>query len=444
MKVHLISITVWAFYLAMMSLVVVFLSGCDQETAPIMGSLIDELAEEPGTEPTFQIGHSVIIAGKEKPIFDSTDIALAHADTRKFLDEEISEIFTVELCRKETGDRWRTKVEHVMVFSNFPARVGMIEHLKTIGPLQRITSMGKANTAHMIGFERGKEATWKVFTKEFTDSIPVDFRDDKHFSSVNDPERSDGTLYFSWQDFGSDKNLYVLIIYYYPFGSPERYKCDDVLYAAQQAALNDYNPNAHIRPDTVLETDKVRRIDTRFPLIYPIFDNLDDARLSMKAYQKFVFQHCGIDMLGTGWKYGWRDIIRDEMMCGMFANSLVTGSCEHEGGGQVPDATESYYVGFTSRELRDRFVESVPKTFFDADDPWWRAAGKDSYRVRLWVSSITDEMREVYANSEPRSQHDRILSINLPNDFPVFSASFVTLGGERKDVCKSHELGRLE
>ena len=443
MKDPLISMTVWAFYLAMMFLFVMFLSGCDQETAPIMDSLVDELAEEPEVEPTFQIGHSVMIEGQEKPVFDSIDIALAHADTRKFLDEEISEIFTVELCRKETGDRWRTKVEHVMVFSNFPARAGMIEHLKTIGPLQRITSMGKANTAHMIGFERGKEATWKVFTKEFADSIPVDFREDKHFSSVNDPEHPDGTLYFSWQDFGSDKNLYVLIIYYYPFGSPERYKCDDVLYAAQQAALNDYTPNTQIRPDTVLATDKVTEVGVWFPVIYPIFDNLDDARLSMKAYQKYVFQHCGMDLSGHGWKFGWEDIIFDEMMCGMFANSLVTGSCEHEGGGHIPGSGISYYVGFTSRELRDRFLESVPKTFFDADDPWWRAAGNDSYRVRLWVNPITDGMRKFYANSDRNSQQDLILTIHLPNDFPVFSASLSPLSGG-KDACKSHELGRLE
>ena len=437
MKEILMPITVWAFYLAMMFLVVVFLSGCDQETALIMDSLVDELAEEPEAEPTFKIGHWVMIEGQEKLVFDSIDIALGHADTRKFLDEEISNIPIVGICREGNIGTWTAKVEHVMVFSNFRARAGVIDSLKTRGTLQRTSYKDNTNTFTMVGGpNHGEKTEWKVVAKEFIGTIPDDFREDKHPALDRDEEvrwhPEHGKLHISDYDF------YLLIIYYYPFGSPNIPDCLDEFYSAAEDATENYNPNSHIRPDTLLETDRVSSFETWSPFVYPIFDNVDAALLSMKAYQKYVFRECGEGVPDERF-VGILDSL-SEVMCGMFEGSLVTGECEWVGGGHAPGRDMIYVVGFTSRDLRDRFIESVPNTFPDEVHPFGKEHWAwESYRVKKWINVIDDSIRWRYAYD---NQGDRILAINLPNDFPVFCASLKPVGfGDA--VCKAHNRGRL-
>ena len=431
MKDVLMSITACAFYLAMMFLVVVMLPGCDQESALIRDMLIDELTKEPEPDPTGNIRHWVSIEGKEKPVFSSAVNALEHADTQKYLNEEITDFPIVSLCKKGVGGTWDAKAEHVMIFSNFTARAAVIAYLETRGTLRRVSYKG-----HTVTYGAGgRNVRWKVVAKEFIGDIPDDFREDKHPALDRDEEiRSHpehGKLHISDYDF------YLLIIYYYPFGGPDTPICSGELRAARSDATTNYDQNPHIRPEVLLETDRVVFLGS---LVYPIFDNVDAALLSMKAYQKYMFYKCGIEPVPGEYFVGKEDILRNEMMCGMFQGSFITGECEWTGGGRVPGSDMTYIVGFTSRALRDRFLESVPKTFLDADDPWFRAAGNNSYRVRTLITVINDRMRWKYAFD---NQGDRILAINLPNDFPVFCALLGPLGVGR-DACESHKLGRLQ
>lgn len=437
MKEILMPIKACAFYLVLMFLVVVMLPGCDQETDLITAMLIDELTKEPEPDPTVNIGHWVSIEGQEKPVFSSAVNALKHADTQKYLNEEITDFPIVTLCKRGVRGTWSAKVEHVMIFSNFTARAEVITYLETRGTLHRVSYKGHTVT-YLAG---GKNARWKVVAKEFIGDIPDDFREDKHPALNRDEEirghPEHGELHIS------DYDYYLLAIYYFPFGGPDTPNCFDELRAAKSDAQENYDQNSHIRPEVLLETDRVNpswHFDSHSPFVYPIFDNVDAALLSMKAYQKYMFYKCGIEPAPGGYFVGTEDILRNEMMCGMFQGSLVTGECEWTSGGLVPGRNMIYTVGFTSRALRDRFLESVPETFFDADDPWWRAAGNDSYRVRTWINVIDDRLRREYTSD---NKGDRILAINLPNDFPVFCASLSPLG-VGKDACKSHKIGRLQ
>ena len=420
-----------AFYLLLMFLFVVMLPGCDDEAAPITDMLIEGLRKESELDPIVNIGHFVSIEGKETPVFSSSVNALRHADTQKYLNEEITDFPILTLCKRGVRGTWDAKVEHVMIFSNFTARAEVITYLETRGTLHRVSYKGQTVT-YLAG---GKNARWKVVAKEFIGEIPDDFREDKHPALDRDEEirwhPEHGELHIS------DYDYYLLDIFYFPFGGPDAPNCSDEISAAKSDARENYNPNLHIKPEPLLETDRVWSLVSG---AYPIFDNLDAALLSMKAYQKYMFHKCGIEPAPGEYFVGKEDILRSEMMCGMFENSLVTGECEWTGGGRVPGSGMGYAVGFTSRALRDRFIESVPKTFFDADDPWFRAAGSDSYRVRTWISVVDDRMRWDFSFVE---SGDLILSINLPNDFPIFGAFFVPLGGGA-GVCTSHQIGRLQ
>ena len=168
MKEILMPITACAFYLALMFLVVVMLPGCDQETALITDLLIDELTKEPEPDPTVNIGHWVSIEGKEKSVFSSAVDALEHADTQKYLNEEITDFPIVTLCKRGVRGTWFAKVEHVMIFSNFTARAEVITYLKTTGILQRISYKGHTVT-YLAG---GKNARWKVIAKDFIGRYP--------------------------------------------------------------------------------------------------------------------------------------------------------------------------------------------------------------------------------------------------------------------------------
>ena len=432
MKEILMPITACAFYLALMFLVVVMLPGCDQETALITDLLIDELTKEPEPDPTVNIGHWVSIEGKEKSVFSSAVDALEHADTQKYLNEEITDFPIVTLCKRGVRGTWFAKVEHVMIFSNFTARAEVITYLKTTGILQRISYKGHTVT-YLAG---GKNARWKVIAKDFIGSIPDDFREDKHPALNQDDEirwhPEHGELHISDYDF------YLLAIYYYPFGGPDTPNCVDEIYAAKSDARKNYDQNPHIRPEVLLETD---RVSPSWTFVFPIFDNVDAALLSMKAYQKYMFHKCGIEPAPGEYFVGKEDILRNEMMCGMFQGSLVTGECEWTGGGRVPGRDMTYTVGFTSRALRDQFIESVPNTFPDEVHPFGKHHWDwESYRVRTHIFVIDDRLRWEYASD---NTGDRILIINLPNGFPVFGASLGPVG-VGKDVCQAHKRGRLQ
>ena len=427
MKEILMPITACAFYLALMFLVVVMLPGCDQETVPITDMLIDELTKE-----NLQL-HSVVVDGKEKPVFSSAVDALEHADTQKYLNEEITDFPIVTLCKRGVRGTWFAKVEHVMIFSNFTARAEVITYLKTTGILRRISYKGHTVT-YLAG---GKNARWKVIAKDFIGSIPDDFREDKHPALNQDDEirwhPEHGELHISDYDF------YLLAIYYYPFGGPDVPNCSDEINAAKSDTTKNYDPNPHIRPEVLLETDRVFRSSPT--TVYPIFDNVDAALLSMKAYQKYMFHKCGIEPAPGEYFVGKDDILRNEMMCGMFENSLVTGECEWTGGGSVPGRDMNYFVGFTSRALRDQFIESVPNTFPNEVHPFGKHQWNwESYRVGTWIYVIGDSMRRKYAYN---NKGDRILAINLPNDFPVFGAELSPVGVGNA-VCQAHKRGRLQ
>ena len=430
MKGFFMPIRACAFYFVLMFLFFVMLPGCDHDTTLITDLLIEELAKEPETDPTVNIGHWVSIEGKEKPVFSSSVNALKHAETQKYLNEEITDFPILTLCKRSRSERWDIKVEHVMIFSNFTARAEVITYLETRGTLHRVSYKGHTVT-YLAG---GKNARWKVVAKEFIGDIPDDFREDKHPALNQDEEirlhPEHGELHIS------DYDYYLLAIYYFPFGGPDIPDCSAEIGAAKTDARENYNQNPHIRPEPLLETDRVLRAVR----VYPIFDNLDAALLSMKAYQKYMFHTCGIEPAPGEYFVGKEAILRSEMMCGMFENSLVTGECEWTGGGRVPGRDMTYVVGFTSRALRDRFIESVPKTLSEEEDRWFRPAASDSYRVKKWISVVDYRMRWDFAND---GQGDLILAINLPNDFPVFCAELGPLGVD-KDACKSHQIGRLE
>ena len=434
MKDVLMPITACAFYLAMMFLVVVMLPGCDQETAPITDMLIEELTKEPEPDPTGNIGLWVSIEGKEKPVFSSAVNALKHADTQKYLNEEITGFPIVTLCKRGVGDRWSVKVEHVMIFSNFTARAEVITYLETRGTLHRVSYKGHTVT-YLAG---GRNARWKVVAKEFIGDIPDDFREDKHPALNQDDEiRSHpehGELHISDYDF------YLLAIYYYPFGGPDVPNCSDEIWAAKSDATTNYDQNPHIRPEVLLETDRV--IPSWSKVVYPIFDNVDAALLSMKAYQKYMFQKCGIEPAPGEYFVGKDDILRNDLMCGMFQGSLVTGECEWTGGGSVPGRGMTYTVGFTSRALRDRFIESVPNAFPNEVHPFGKEHWAwESYRVLKWIDVINDTRRRNYTSG---NKGNRILAINLPNGFPIFGAELGPVGGDRHSICQAHKRGKLQ
>ena len=422
-------ITACAFYLVLMFLVVVMLPGCDQETAPITDMLIDELAKE-----NLQL-HSVVVDGKETPVFSSTVDALEHADTLKYFNEEIPGLPITTLCKRSKSGRWFAKVEHVMIFANFTARAEVITYLKTRGTLHRMSYKGHT-VSYLAG---GKNARWKVIAKDFIGSIPDDFREDKYPALNQDDEirwhPEHGELHIS------DYDYYLLAIYYYPFGGPDTPNCLDEINAAKLDATKNYDPNPHIRPEVLLETDRVSPISS---VVYPIFDNVDAALLSMKAYQKYMFQKCGIEPVPGEYFVGKDDILRNEMMCGMFQGSLVTGECEWTGGGRVPGRDMTYRVGFTSRALRDQFIGSVPNAFPNEVHPFGKLHWDwESYRVFTWINVIDDSLRRIFSSTIRSNTGERILAINLPNGFPVFCALLHPVG-VRGEVCQAHKRGRLQ
>lgn len=194
----------------------------------------------------------------------------------------------------------------------------------------------------------------------------------------------------------------------------------------------------NIEPDIVLRTDRKR--DSWHHDIYPIFDNLEAAIVSLKVMQEYIKGEC------DGWGKGFvgDTAVRYKMMlCHLYVGSLTTGDCLWKDSLRPFTYDFTFAVGFTSRALRDEFIDSVPYLF--NEDVWWEVVNtgtkQGSYmldrRINLWVTYVDDSMRGRY-----RYYNGMSLDIALPDGFPVFGL-LIFAGGTRDEVCKRNALGML-
>ena len=197
----------------------------------------------------------------------------------------------------------------------------------------------------------------------------------------------------------------------------------------------------NIEPDIVLPTDR-KKYSGSIIAPFPIFDSLEASIASLKVLQEHVKYNCYRSGHRSGF-VGEGALRYKVMMCRIFVGSLITGDCMWRDRLVLGDTSLAYTVGFTSRALRDAFIESISglineDVFFEMVVN--KRAKEGSYvldrRYGLWVARVDNGMRWKYS-----SYHGMSLDIALPDDFPVFGVHIGAGGTSKDEECKRNLVG---